>query len=298
MAAGGGGAEDYDAGTWAVAGALDGVAVLRGVWAWSPEEAWVTAWAPYLEQWDGVSWKGVRTENPSGYCYSVWGYSAVDFFVGCTHGVWLKGPALTPVESSDQSRVLYGLHGLPDGGSIYAVGNESSIYRYDGFDFVKVDAGLEPAEPLSFNSVAVVAENDIWVAGLGGAIVHGDGASWTRVDAGVTQEIRRVWANGPHDVWFAGFGGLVLRWTGAEFERPSFCALCGDLYGAWGSAADDMWFGDSVGRLVHWDGQALGKSISPSNLSFVFGVGGVGQHDLFVSGELLNGQGTVIHFHR
>ena len=271
-----------------------------GVWASGPNDAWAPAASGQLFQWDGISWSRASIGGGGGYCFSVWGYSPADVFIGCSFGDWFRSPQFT-VHTAPGADDIRAIHGLSDGGSIYAVGSNWSLLRFESGDFVKVDAGVELSSTgarYGFRTVAVAAEHDIWLGGAEGTIVRGDGTTWAVVDAGVSDDVYRIWANGPDDVWFVGLSAIVLHWNGMSLERPTFCSTCGAIYTAWGHSAGDMWFGDGNGGLRHWDGVTLGHSISPPGVLRVVGVYGVGEHDLFATGALTDGNWGLIHFQR
>ena len=245
-----------------------------------------------------ISWSRASIGGGGGYCFSVWGYSPADVFIGCSFGDWFRSPQFT-VHTAPGADDIRAIHGLSDGGSIYAVGSNWSLLRFESGDFVKVDAGVELSSTgarYGFRTVAVAAEHDIWLGGAEGTIVRGDGTTWAVVDAGVSDDVYRIWANGPDDVWFVGLSAIVLHWNGMSLERPTFCSTCGAIYTAWGHSAGDMWFGDGNGGLRHWDGVTLGHSISPPGVLRVVGVYGVGEHDLFATGALTDGNWGLIHF--
>lgn len=150
----------------------------------------------------------------------------------------------------------------------------------------------------SLRALAVVADNDIWSGGTAGLVMHNDGTGWLRVDAGVTENLRRAWANGPNDVWFVGQNGLVLRWNGTTFAK-TFCLTCNDIWGVWGQGPNDMWLADDTGSLVHWDGGSFSPSIAPPRSdSLPVGLFGAGDNDLFLSTSFGDGGFGVLHFRR
>ncbi len=275
----------------------------QGVWASGPNDAWVTAWGAQVLHWNGVIWSKASTSAANPETNAVWGTSSTRVFVGGANGTAYLGPPFTPTKELvvPGFASLIGIHGLADGGSIYATGRDRELFRYDGTQWAQLDAGLPLVAKQGWRALAVVSETDIWVGGALGVVMHsGDGVSWTRVDTGITEDLHRAFANGPQDVWFVGTGGLILRWNGATFDKPT-CSACGNLWGVWGRGSNDMWLLDSDNTLVHWDGQTFTPvpGIEPSaDPSFGAGLWGFGDNDLFLATHFADGGSGALHYRR
>ncbi len=301
---GGGGSGPVDAGfcggNWCVysRGGTGVFTTTQGLWAASPDDAWLTSFGSRLLHWNGVSWQKVNITDFSVTSSAVWGLGAT-VFVGADNGYSYRGPPFTSATSIAGAPVatLVAINGLPDGGSIYASGIEWDIYRYDGTQWVPSDAGPPPAPVPTLRGLAVLAANDIWSAGSYGTVLHNDGTGWQRVDSGVTDNIRRAFATGPNDVWFVGQNGLVLRWNGTGFTK-TFCPTADDIWGVWGRGPNDMWLADSSGALVHWDGGSFSTSIAPAHADTAIGLSGAGDWDLFVSTIFDDAGYGVLHYRR
>ncbi len=273
----------------------------QGAWARSPDDAWVTSFGSRLLHWDGVRWSRVDIGDFDVVSDAIWGFSSDNVFVGANNGFSYRGP---PFSSQNQiSGALPGasivaIHGLADGGSIYAAGEDWDLYRYDGTAWVRSDAGTPPNPVPILRGLAVVSDNDIWAAGSYGTILHNDGTGWQRMDAGITDHIRRAWANSSDDVWFVGINGVVVRWNGTTFN-DSYCPSCNDIWGLWGRGPNDMWLADDTGALVHWDGGSFSSSISSHSInSNRIGLWGAGDRDLFLSTPFADGGYGAMHFRR
>ncbi len=86
------------------------------------------------------------------------------------------------------------------------------------------------------------ADDDVWFVGTGGLVLHHDGAAFTRVDVGTTEDLRDVWGSGPDDVWVIGASGVVRHFDGATWSDRSLAADV-SLRAVWGAATGEVWIG-------------------------------------------------------
>jgi hypothetical protein len=139
------------------------------------------------------------------------------------------------------------------------------------------------------------SSNDVWVVGgraslTGGpAILHYDGAAWSRVDS-KQSSLDLWWVVGVgDDVLFSGSGGTILRYHAGEFQRLNTPSMTGTIYGIWAAAPDDIWAVGDAGTAggVVWhssDGQTFTAVAIPDPVpSRVFKVHGQASNDVWMS---------------
>jgi hypothetical protein len=168
--------------------------------------------------------------------------------------------------------------------------------------------------------------SDVWVAGVGGVILHYDGTKWTTPTAlAGSTNVNAVWGSGANDVWFGGNGGLLIHWNGSTFSMSSMVGAPNvyDLWGtsssdiwaaatngayhydgsswslkasstasmnaAWGSSSSDVWLLGSSTNL-HWNGTSMETPVLPS--ASIWSVAGSGAHDVWAVGT----SGTILHY--
>jgi hypothetical protein len=103
--------------------------------------------------------------------------------------------------------------------------------------------------PSALLSVWGTSASDVYLVGsdagdgLGPAVLHFDGASWTRLPTG---QVGGLWwvfgfAGGP--VYMGGDAGMILRYQNGVFTRMTVQATpnTGTVFGIWGAAPDDVW---------------------------------------------------------
>jgi hypothetical protein len=52
--------------------------------------------------------------------------------------------------------------------------------------------------------------------GVGGTILHYDGATWSPMSSGTTNSLQAVWCSSGSDVFAVGYGGTILHYSGAR----------------------------------------------------------------------------------
>jgi hypothetical protein len=128
------------------------------------------------------------------------------------------------------------------------------------------------------------SSDDVFAVGAMGYIYHFDGATWSPMVSGTTQNLRDVWASSPSDVF--AVGGLTLHYDGAVWTEMSLF----NADGVWGSSPTNV-FATSSGRVKHYNGTSWTQSCSWVGQALK-GVFGVSECDVFAVG----GGGTIVHY--
>jgi hypothetical protein len=118
--------------------------------------------------------------------------------------------------------------------------------------------------------------DDVFVVGEKGTILHFDGSAWSLMNSGTAADLFSVWGSSPSNVYafgeFVGPNNVFLHYDGAAWSNmPDLPAsfFQAQLYCMWGTAADDIFFaggkyigGDIFGEnwgsglILHYDGGA------------------------------------------
>ena len=84
-----------------------------------------------------------------------------------------------------------------------------------------------------------------------------NGAGWTRVASGTTNDLSAISGTGPSDLWAVGAGGATLHFDGTRWSAIE-SGTAADLASVFAIHTDDVW---AVGRVPgtggvirHWDG--------------------------------------------
>lgn len=107
-----------------------------------------------------------------------------------------------------------------------------------------------PAGAERARAIWAADDDDIWIVGDNGLILHGSGLSGSFAPLpapNADDRLSGLWGSGPDNVWIAG-GHTLLRWNGTAFESPDYGGfVVGDVAG---TGADDVWVvGDKMAHL-------------------------------------------------
>ncbi|MCB9759710.1 MAG: hypothetical protein H6739_07695 [Alphaproteobacteria bacterium] len=144
-----------------------------------------------------LSWSVAVADAPEGAFLAVWGLSEDD--------VWVVG-------------------GQPDAGV---------VLRGSGADWTPMD--LPTGTPL-LNWVHGTAADDVWVAGIHGALLHWDGAAWTDHSWPIEEAFWGIYARTPTDVMavggtsgFGGADGQLMHYEGTGWSPVTIPAEYADI---------------------------------------------------------------------
>jgi hypothetical protein len=237
----------WDGSTWSPV--VSGTAAdLRGVWAAPTGEAWAVGPADTVIRWTGTSW----SDDPTGIesvPYDVWGTDADHVWVvggpGSilyrTAGTWTAEPS--GVMSGGR---IFGVWGEA-GQKVFAVG-ENSIIRDRNLPSGGWSIRLPP-EWLDMYAVGGSSAVDVWVVGIGGAILRGPAATYLRVASSTGSNLRGVWGVSYTAAWAVGDGGTIVRWDGTTWA-PDDSGTTAGLQGIWGDSGGELWAVGAAGTIL------------------------------------------------
>ncbi len=108
----------------------------------------------------------------------------------------------------------------------------------------------------TFSDVLAFADDDVWVVGRYGRILHWNGEELEVVrDTWPKGWLSGIWSAGPDDVWFAGTEGKVIRRKGSDWTEYA-TGTDAWLWGIHGTGTDDVWVVGIQSSAAHWDGSA------------------------------------------
>lgn len=169
---------------------------------------------------------------------------------------------------------------------LWVVGADGKIARRANNEWTPQQSGTTA----TLRAVWAAAENDVW-AGGDGDLLHFDGVSWTRVNAGL-QRVDAISGSGSDDVWFFVASQGIVHFDGAGFS--SIPLGVGDftpsaLYVA---ARGDVWVGAIDGSLAHGDGRSFTR-VTSRTTNPIRGITALAAADVyFVADQLFRGDAT------
>jgi photosystem II stability/assembly factor-like uncharacterized protein len=231
-----------------------GCVSLRAVDAAGPNDVWAVGNLGKILRYDGVRWSFYQIEVTDLDLYGLditsgssgWAVGADGLVLRYHNGQWYNSVHLTG----------YDLYGVAfDDGNGFVVGDNGSIFRYDGATWEDVSLAGVTAD---LRDVAFTPGGEAWAVGDVGTILHYDGAKWAKVDNVPSPERLNVVAVCENGVYAAGDNGVILhndgggwyvmstpaksplRGVAATAERAFACgndgALLGEKDGVWGPA--------------------------------------------------------------
>jgi hypothetical protein len=127
----------------------------------------------------------------------------------------------------------------------FFVGSEGQVLRYQEARWVRLATPTEATLWWIWGTSA----RDVYAGGEWGTLLHFDGTSWRRIDAGLdaTQTIWGIWGASDSDIWIVGGNlrsngpGFVLRGDGQRFEPVELGEVVPNLFKIWGRNRDEVY---------------------------------------------------------
>lgn len=186
----------------------------HGVWGSSSDDVYAVGGSGEVVHYDGHTWEVVFSETGFGFLYDIWGNSAEDVFaVGGE--MWLDGTRMGWIRHFDGNewstqrideiarfRAVWSRSPT----EVYAVGDWSAIYNYDGTTWNRIDV---PWQRQLF-SVSGFADGDVFIGSNGGRIFSFDGVDVTEMPTGTATVFYSITATTSGVAWAGGGNGTVL----------------------------------------------------------------------------------------
>jgi hypothetical protein len=320
----------------------------RGIFATSSDDIWVVGWifptccdedTSYRAHWDGSSW--TSTQVRSRHFGSIAGTGPADIWIDGTFHydgtTWTEmncGPEFNAMSLSNNgafvgvngwgiehfsgndgwpflARTFVGLRSLGgrDPSSIWAVGTNGAVLRYDGSGWSGRNFQLPPPTDFGLFSAFGSSPTDIWgISYANGLLRHFDGTGWAIVD-GPNVSFQAGFARTPNNAiaverCFRCFT-RPWHWDGTSWSQITLPIFGDDSIEAfWGTAFDDVWavgahwndpLGPPTGVIYHWAGDSW-QRVYTSAQGRVSHVGGSARDDAWFIINQANQRATVLHW--
>lgn len=288
---------------WTRAFDADGLGLGWGLSVWGPSESrrFVVGGRPGADAqapgegrafvYDGAEWSRMSLPDGTPSLNWVFGFGPDQVWMVGNDGTVLRydGQGFT-IEPTPTDQELWGVWGTgPD--TMWAVGGrgraegEATLLTRTGTEWVEVE--LPELERPGVNALFKVwgsAADDVYVVGQRGAVLHHDGAEWTELGVGTSQDLISVWGTGSDDVTVVGGrgNGVAAHWDGAAWTLFALAPAPG-LNGVWTDAPGAVWVAGEVGLVARLDTTTgelayedipLSAEARQADFHAVFGVGG------------------------
>jgi hypothetical protein len=297
--------QHWDGATWAPS-ASPTAADLNAVWGSAPDDVWAAGTTPGSPteaatlHWDGSVWSAI------GCCGALAGQSLslVALSGHAADDVWAVG-AVRPTADADPAPLAIHWDGTrwtttAIAGSDFGLTSVASLGSNDVWFGARRQLLHDDGTTLTSTSILGTitalggsATSDLWAAASGGGLYHFDGASWSPIASGTSNDLVSVAASGAGDGWAVGPAGTVLGWNGVGWSALTDGSR-GPLEAVSGSDPSGVW---TTGPL-HFDGDGWSHDAAGSSI-VATGLCGLSAGDFWAVGQTLsagNGNGFIAHF--
>jgi hypothetical protein len=177
--------------------------------------------------WNGRRWRIVpllvrgafsnELISPQGVLKGIWNSGDGDqYFISGSGGASYRssgGFASFELLDTQVSEALRGVWGSPGGGTVYTVGLNGLILRFQNDNWRRVrNNGADKLPAQFFFDIDGTSADDITIVGWGGTAVRFINGAWITEETGTKRDLRAVWIDRTTQVAFAvGADGTVLR---------------------------------------------------------------------------------------
>lgn len=228
-------------GTTASSVASPTTAQLLGIWGSSTNDIHVVGSNGAILHYDGASWTPLASSPTSSWLRAVWGSSATNVLAVGDDGTILRFDGTWSAMTSNTSSNLHGVWGTASD-NVYAVGGATGLGTIVHFDGDWSPVTLPDTYPF-LRAIWGRSAEDIYIAGNGGVILHGEGRVWRQLAIGGVN-LQSIGGTNER-VIAAGSSGRTLSHGGASYWSRAFASPA------------DVWAGTTPGDELVLSSTAL-----------------------------------------
>ena len=246
---------------WREAFAARDVGWFLSIWGSRADDLYAVGGRPdagVVMRFDGNAWRSVDLGVSVPLLNWVFGFSPTDVTVVGNGGTILHFDGGSwSTESTTVTQDLWGVWGTRRD-ALWAVGGngrsegQATLLRRDGSGWRRVPTpGLSRPNVNAFFKVWGAADDDVYVVGQQGAILHFDGTGWAEIPSGTGEDLISLWGTGPDRIVVVGGrnNGQVVTFDGNTWTHRSLAPLPG-LNGVWMRRPDVVHVAGAGGTLA------------------------------------------------
>jgi hypothetical protein len=136
-------------------------------------------------------------------------------------------------------------------GEVLFTTTEHAILRFSGGAWSSMDAPLASRAP--YQLVSFGGEHAFTVGPE--RVIAWDGDAYAAYDAGTWRDLYAIWGQAEDDLWIGGGHGAVVHFDGQRME-PRSIETDGAIVQLWGASQSDLWaVAENPWGVFHWDGR-------------------------------------------
>ncbi len=250
----------YDGITWTQRYSTADIRIFSAIWANASDQIYVARSIKdddglgnsTMMYYDGDDWARIDWSR-SNVLHGMWGDGDSTVYAVGSGGIIVRCTLDTcseDIQSPTDAR-LYDIWGGANGDTMYAVGDEATVLRYQGGAWQQVTAlPTEIDANISLRGVWGASDDSVYVVGDNGTVIYYDGATWTLQQVGDI-DLENVWGRSGDDVFVVGASDQIWHYDGASWA-PINTGQFSDLADVWVPAdADDIFSASRGNELLH-----------------------------------------------
>jgi len=135
--------------------------------------------------------------------------------------------------------------------------------------------------------------NNVYAVGGNGVILYYDGNSWSTMNSGTRQWLYDIWGTDINTIYAVG-AGVILKYDGESWLPMMIGDEFKTFFTIYGNHENDIYAAGDFKRIYHYNGVGW-TEIKAVNSDQIWGIFTSGMH-IFAAGTLYNGRSIVYHF--
>jgi photosystem II stability/assembly factor-like uncharacterized protein len=135
--------------------------------------------------------------------------------------------------------------------------------------------------------------NNIYAVGGNGVILYYDGVHWSTMNSGTRQWLYDIWGTDLNTIYAVG-AGVILKYDGSNWTHMMIGDEYKTFFTIYGNHENDVYAAGDFKRIYHYNGVGW-TEIKAVDSDQIWGIFTSGTH-IFAAGTLINGHSVVYHY--
>jgi len=152
-----------------------------------------------------------------------------------------------------------------------------------GYAFAQNWTEIEKPQGIYGYDIISFSDQDIYITGYQGAIMHFDGQSWKKMSIPNRMPIWGIWGLDANNIYAVGGNGVILYYNGTDW-RTMDSGTRQWLYDIWGTDANTI-YAVGAGVILKYDGQSWTHMMIDDTFKTFFTIYGNTENDVYAAGD-------------